>query len=553
MAEVAPPLPLEDAVKVANADLDPIMYEDKEPDKVPASKIKSRLNTRKARRTMIKLEKKRRRTTKVATTTGKEGKNPPRFIFDDGGMSFAASSIGNESGISSGSLIRVPTFDTKSFTSRNSRDSKTFGSGRGSKTSRKHYGLSKALEDAASVSSRTSSKYQKSFQDPPAAVLPQGLQFGTPVIMNQSQAFEQAESQLPQVEENEGLLIREREVSLDHYVNKIGNTRFISDDENASGSLLYRKPDELHRDVEAAHGGRKSQSDNSTNEFLNWYVEAERTVRRRKYASGGALIVLLAVAVTLIVVLTGGSSDGGGSNASSSSGGSDSQSAMVSSGDRPVPPRPMPARPPDFNPDNIPLVASDEAFNADTLKAMLQGFSPSSTLEDSSSPAGKAYKWLVDNELEQRNSAQMKQRYVLAVFYYSFQVESWENEAGWLSSDHECTWFGIKCGSDGSNSFPVEGINRRTAEETNSTYVANPKTFRTDDRWGDQVSYINLSDNNLHGKLPEEMKYLTTLVQLILSENFITGGIPEELFSGFHQMRKFYLLWCISCPFSSSC
>mmetsp|Transcript_24032 Transcript_24032/g.39748 ORF Transcript_24032/g.39748 Transcript_24032/m.39748 type:complete len:772 (+) Transcript_24032:52-2367(+) len=533
VAEVAPLPPfLEEAVRTAKDEADPCMYEDKDSDKAPAASLKSFFQGRKTYRTMIKLAKKRRRTAKGSTATTEGGKIPPRFTFDKGGVSFAASSIGHEVDISSGSLITVPVFDDSKNvgTARGATDIKIFGSGRGSKGSRNYYGLSKALQDAASVGSRGSAaKYQKSFQDPPAAVLPQGFQFRTPVIMNQSQAFEQSQSQLPQVEENKGLLSSlQRETKLDDYVKKIGNTRFISDDENANGTLLYRKPHELIRgDLELP----RDDSEGSTNEFLNWYIRAERNVKRRKYAAGGTFIALMAMAVTLVVLLTGGISAS-----------SDVPYMAGSSGDRPMPPQPLPPSPPDFNPDNVSLVApSGKTWKADTLKPMLEAFSHSSNLGDDGAPQGQAYNWLVNSNLDNMNSGRVQQRYILAVFYFSFHLKSWKNEARWLSSEHECTWFGIKCGSDGSLSFPVEGANRRTVEEVDVSNINDPETFGSGGKFADQVSYINLGENNLHGKLPEELKYLGSLVQLILSENFIGGSIPEGLFAGFQQLHTLYL------------
>lgn len=530
MTESEVPLCLEDAVKAAKEDPEPIICEDKDPDQIPAAYLKSRMQARHTHRTKIKLEKKRRRTIKEAP---KQDKKPPKFIFDDGGMSFAASSIGNESAISSGSLIRVPVFnDAKSVGStRSNSDNKSFGSARFSKGSRKYYGLSKDLQDAASVTSRGSTgKYQKSFQDPPAAVLPQGLQFGAPVIMNQSQALEKS-VQLPQVGDNEGLLgDQQRKMNLDDYVNKISNTRFISDDENATGSLLYRKPSDLTGDVEAGHRSLKNDSDSSANAFLRWYIQTERSSKRTKFGIGALLMVLIAVAVTLVAVLTGNSNDGGSE---------DTQSSESLASGRPVPPRPLPASPPVFNPDNVPLVApSGEIWNSDTLKAMLEAFSHSSTLEDDSAPQGKAFKWLVGSNLDKMNSMRVQQRYVLAVLYFSFQVESWTNESHWMTLSHECTWFGVKCGSDGSKSFPVEGGSRRLAD---GIALESAGTFGTGDRFAEHVTYISLEDNNLHGNLPKELKSLTSLVQLMLSKNFVEGSIPDGLFSGFHQLRKYCL------------
>jgi hypothetical protein len=495
-------LSLDDAVNKAMECAAPCVYDAKPADRIPASQLKSLLFTRKSIRTRIKLEKKRRR----VSTTKEQIRKPPKFIFDDCDMSMAASSINNQSVRSSGafaSIIRVPTFN----------DNKSFGSSRSSKGSRTYFGLSKDLHEAASVGSRGSgSSYRKRFQDPPAAILPHGLQFGTPVIMNQSLALQETKRQerhrgLPPVGQSEKYSFTQRPRDLDDYVNRLGDTRFIADEENATGALLYRKTDANEHDMQ----GLQDDSNDSRNSFIEWYVKMERYARRKQHAAVGLATLLLVAMVTMIVIFTGGSQV-------------TTTDATPPPVTRAIPPRPIPPSPPNFDLNNLPIrPPSGEIWDENSLKAMLEAFSHSDQLEAAFSPHGKAYQWLLDSHLENMDGGRVQQRYILAVFYFSLQERGWINESGWISSDHECTWYGIKCGSDGSNSFPIQGQSRGLVDN-------NP--------FAEMISYINLSNNNLHGKIPEVLKYLGSLAQLVLSGNYLNGSIPSDFLSKLSQLRK---------------
>ena len=63
-----------------------------------------------------------------------------------------------------------------------------------------------------------------------------------------------------------------------------------------------------------------------------------------------------------------------------------------------------------------------------------------------------------------------------------------------MTSDHECTWFGIACNDN------------------------------------KEVTAIDLWDINLSGPLPKELMSLTSLERLALPENSISGHLPVDAF-----------------------
>lgn len=145
---------------------------------------------------------------------------------------------------------------------------------------------------------------------------------------------------------------------------------------------------------------------------------------------------------------------------------------------------------------------------------------PSSTaaLQDSSTPQYKALQWILFGEHSNPlsyDSPNLIQRYCLAVLYYASSGDHWArcgqspetslstsistclDEHGklsyrFLSSQDECSWFGIRC--------------------TNGN-----------------VASIVLQNNNLVGSFPSELCELQDLLYLVLSNNLLEGAVPSNL------------------------
>ena len=333
-----------------------------------------------------------------------------------------------------------------------------------SANSRKAYGLTRQMQDAVSVGSRGKKKEQ--------APLPPGLQFGAPSISNASE--------LPK--------------DLDAYVQRVsGRGAFVGDEENPNGSLLRKQ-------------SPYQTSSYPGEDFYTWNRHnVNQTRKRNAYIAGGTLIAVLILAVTLGVTIS--DTEGGSVSAEASR----SESDIVSG--RTVPLYPSLPTPPDFVGKSLPR--TNDIWTKESLQGMLEAFAHSNHLEDSSTPQGKSFSWLLEkDDLKGLSSTRVQQRYALASIFYASQTQKWKNQYGWLTKSHECSWFGVKCGNDGYS------FDNTSGDLT------------------DVITYINLKDNNMEGSLPQEFNLFPKLAQLNLAENFFTGSVPSDLFLKFHKMRK---------------
>lgn len=121
--------------------------------------------------------------------------------------------------------------------------------------------------------------------------------------------------------------------------------------------------------------------------------------------------------------------------------------------------------------------------------------------ENPRSPQSKALSWSVMfSDPDAVVYSSIVQRYALATFWYSTSsianmytdAVRWNNATGWLSKENECSWFGIEC-------------NRRGV-----------------------VTSISLSNNNVSGRIPHEIKLLAdTLSYLDISGNPVSNKYTE--------------------------
>jgi hypothetical protein len=91
-----------------------------------------------------------------------------------------------------------------------------------------------------------------------------------------------------------------------------------------------------------------------------------------------------------------------------------------------------------------------------------------------------------------------QERQALVVLYEATEGNHWKKHEGWLGPEgSECTWYGVQC-------------------EPSAT---EPTT----------VIDLDLSENNLHGRIPEAIGRLVHLRTLFLFHNDLSGRLPEPL------------------------
>jgi hypothetical protein len=86
-------------------------------------------------------------------------------------------------------------------------------------------------------------------------------------------------------------------------------------------------------------------------------------------------------------------------------------------------------------------------------------------------------------------------RFALACIYTTGGGSGWTDQTQWLSGESECLWYGVDCDTDG------------------------------------HVTMLNLTKNNVQGKLDTRIGLLRDLESIDLAHNRVTGSIPVELWS----------------------
>lgn len=154
-----------------------------------------------------------------------------------------------------------------------------------------------------------------------------------------------------------------------------------------------------------------------------------------------------------------------------------------------------------------------------------------------------ALQWLIDDSCDCGRTvcwddAQYIQRYILATFYYSTNGDKWEtcsqpsnirsqkrcrlgdrsqyaNQNGfrWLTCNDECDWGGLLC--------------KRGDDDKDD-----------DGTITDDITRMDMAENNVSGELPEEVAALNELQIFSFEENKIGGPIPAE-YSGLTKLLLF--------------
>lgn len=218
--------------------------------------------------------------------------------------------------------------------------------------------------------------------------------------------------------------------------------------------------------------------------------------------------------------------------------------AFVPPSRAPRPPQPVatvaPSSSPSFNPSSHPSEIPWSSY----VIGLISTRSPHSfsELDDPSSPQYQGLKW-ISLDLSggaTYNSDQSLQRWAMATFFYATRGEFWSDNTDWLTSSHECNWYGVSCDDsfhltgldldsnklDGT--LPVEvdllvDLQVLALSQNNISGTLSPTYSQLD-----QLEEFVLSNNRLRGSLPWEYSNWDLLQTLDLSQNELTGSIPSE-------------------------
>jgi hypothetical protein len=146
--------------------------------------------------------------------------------------------------------------------------------------------------------------------------------------------------------------------------------------------------------------------------------------------------------------------------------------------------------------------------------------------ENLDSPQSKAFHWLLEDLEEHIESLPddiIKQRFVLASFYFATNGDRWFNNTNWLKHDvHECQWFT-------QPSFALKHtISKLIPTYMDAFHPSSEPTPTICDNKG-LYQHLWLDQNALEGVLPKELFLLTSLQSLSLGANQIHGTISSHV------------------------
>jgi len=117
------------------------------------------------------------------------------------------------------------------------------------------------------------------------------------------------------------------------------------------------------------------------------------------------------------------------------------------------------------------------------------------------SPQEEAATWLKFVDKSDNCNHELRERYILAILFYSTNGDNWKDKSKWLSNDDHCSWFGVTCNHN-------------------------------------NVQRLTLSENGLQGTIPSELAFLSSLDYIVFDTNKLHGRVPAEIF-GLHDLHRF--------------
>jgi hypothetical protein len=134
------------------------------------------------------------------------------------------------------------------------------------------------------------------------------------------------------------------------------------------------------------------------------------------------------------------------------------------------------------------------------------------------------------------------QRYVLAVIYYATKGAQWDVNTDWMTSKHECSWYGVECNAFKTiinldlGYIKVDGLVPREIGlltelqdldlHGNDLQGVIPHKLLTGLK---KLEYLRLQMNGMFGAIHKEITTMKNLKHLFLYGNYLAGTIPKDL------------------------
>lgn len=160
-----------------------------------------------------------------------------------------------------------------------------------------------------------------------------------------------------------------------------------------------------------------------------------------------------------------------------------------------------------------------------------------SQIQGSQTPQHEAACWMLRSK-----KSFSPQRFVMGVIYYATKGVQWDESADWMSSKHECNWFGVECNMLGTvvnldlGYILVDGLVPRE--------IGLLKGLKDLDLHGNELQgviphrllvglksleFFRIQMNGMFGAIHKEIINMKNLKELYLYGNYISGTIPKEI------------------------
>jgi hypothetical protein len=173
-----------------------------------------------------------------------------------------------------------------------------------------------------------------------------------------------------------------------------------------------------------------------------------------------------------------------------------------------------------------------------TLKWLVNNVG-SASLEMKTSPQHEAACWSF-----RENKKFTPQRFVLGVLYYATVGVKWEINTDWVTSKHECTWYGVTCNywkTVNALDLGFIKVNGLLPRELGLLKGLKELDLHGNDLQGviphkimaglGKLQYLKLHMNGMFGSIHREITHMKSLRELHLFGNYMGGSLPTELAS----------------------